>query len=140
MFLIYILSVQNFGSALHGQFVDCFKIQANSIRHVSEKSFNFHHGVLLAQVSPVFEIEGSKLNNVESFTYFGSTLNSTCSMDKEVSNRLAEAGASFGRLWTRVWGERGLKLRTKLVVYKAVVITPLSLWLRRGHSTGNRHC
>ena len=79
----------------------------------------------LALPEPQIEIEGIRLNNVESFTYLGSSLTSNCSMDKEVSNRLAKAGASFGRLGPRVWGERGIKLSTKLAVYKAVVITSL---------------
>ena len=74
---------------------------------------------------PSIVIEGTKLNNVECFTYLGSTLTSTGSMDREVSNRLAEAGASFGRLWTRVWRERGIKLPTKLAVCRAVVMTSL---------------
>ena len=74
---------------------------------------------------PSIVIEGTKLNNVECFTYLGSTLTSTGSMDREVSNRLAMAGASFGRLWTRVWRERGIKLPTKLAVYRAVVMTSL---------------
>lgn len=42
-------------------------------------------------------------------------------MDKEVSIRLAKTGASFGRLWTRVWNEKAIKLRTKLAVYKTLV-------------------
>ena len=46
-------------------------------------------------------------------------------MDKDVSNRLAKAGASFGRLWTRVWGEQGITLGTKRQVHKAVP----ALWL-----------
>ena len=46
-------------------------------------------------------------------------------MDKDVSNRLAKAGASFGRLWTRVWGEQGITLGTKWQVHKAVPV----LWL-----------
>ena len=74
---------------------------------------------------PSIVIEGTKLNNVECFTYLGSTLTSTGSMDREVSNRLAKACASFGRLWTRVWRERGIKLPTKLAVYRAVVMTSL---------------
>ena len=74
---------------------------------------------------PSIVIEGTKLNNVECLTYLGSTLTSTGSMDSEVSNRLAKAGASFGRLWTRVWRERGIKLPTKLAVYRAVVMTSL---------------
>ena len=41
-------------------------------------------------------------------------------MDKDVSNRLAKAGASFGRLWIRVWGEQGITLGTERQVHKAV--------------------
>jgi len=80
-------------------------------------------GLLLP--APHIVIDGTELNNVESFTYLGSTMTSSCSMDKEVSNRIAKAGSSFGRLWTRLWSERGIRLQTKLAVYKAVVITAL---------------
>ena len=74
---------------------------------------------------PHIEIEGTRMSIVESFTYLGSTITSSCSMDKEVSNRLSKAGASFGRLWNRVWGEHGIKLRTKIAVFRAVVLTSL---------------
>ena len=47
-------------------------------------------------------------------------------MDKDVSNGLAKTGASLGRLWTRVWGERGITLGTKRQVHKAV--PSLRLW------------
>ena len=74
---------------------------------------------------PSITIEGTTLNNVDAFTYLGSCLTSTCSLDREVSNRLAKAGASFGRLWVRLWSERGIKLPTKLAVYRAVILTSL---------------
>uniref|UniRef100_A0A0L8I351 Uncharacterized protein n=1 Tax=Octopus bimaculoides TaxID=37653 RepID=A0A0L8I351_OCTBM len=79
----------------------------------------------LTPPEPQTEIEGTTLNNVESFTHLGSCLSSNCSMDKDVFMRLAKAGASFGRLWTRLWAERGIRLSTKLAVYRAVVITSL---------------
>ncbi|KAI8516990.1 hypothetical protein Bbelb_055710 [Branchiostoma belcheri] len=74
----------------------------------------------LSLPAPHIVIEGTELNNVESFTYLGSTLTSSCSMDNKVSNRIAKTGASFGRLWTRLWGERGIRLQTKLAVYKTI--------------------
>ncbi|KAL8602564.1 hypothetical protein ACOMHN_065816 [Nucella lapillus] len=46
-------------------------------------------------------------------------------LDKEISNRIAKASASYGRLHTRVWNEMGLKLETKRRVYRAVVLTAL---------------
>ena len=80
----------------------------------------------LSPPEPSIVIEDATLKkNVETLTYLGSCLSSTCSMDKEVSSRLAKAGASFAKLWNRVWGVRGITLRTKLAVYKAVVVTSL---------------
>ena len=67
---------------------------------------------VLAPPQPNIEIEGTKLDNVECFQHLGSTVTSTCSMDKEVPGRLAIAGASFVRLWTRVWGKRGITVCT----------------------------
>jgi len=76
-------------------------------------------------LEPSIFIDGAKLNNVDSFTYLGSTVTSSCSMDKEVSTRIAKASASFGRLWSRLWSVSGIKVETKLSVYRAVVITTL---------------
>ncbi|KAL8601069.1 hypothetical protein ACOMHN_040770 [Nucella lapillus] len=74
---------------------------------------------------PEIKIDGKVLNNVDSFTYLGSSLSSSNSLDKEISNRIAKASASYGRLHKRVWNERGLKLETKCAVYRAVVLTAL---------------
>ncbi|KAL8570481.1 hypothetical protein ACOMHN_034516 [Nucella lapillus] len=74
---------------------------------------------------PEMKINGKVLNNVDSFTYLGSSLSSSNSLDKEISNRIAKANASYGRLLKRVWNERGLKLETKCAVYRAVVLTAL---------------
>ena len=74
---------------------------------------------------PQIKIDGKVLNNVESFTYLGSSLSSNNSLDKEISSRIAKASASFGRLRKRVWNERGLRLDTKMAVYRAVVVTAL---------------
>ena len=74
---------------------------------------------------PNIQIDGKVLNNVDSFTYLGSTLSSNNSLDKEISSRIAKASASFGRLQKRVWKERGLRQDTKCAVYKAVVLTAL---------------
>ena len=44
---------------------------------------------------------------------------------KEVENRISRASTSFGRLYSRVWNQKGLRLQTKLKVYKAIVLTNL---------------
>ena len=75
--------------------------------------------------APDITIEGESLKNVEDFTYLGSCLSSSGSLDKETSCRISKASSAFGRLWTRVWKERGITKRTKIAVYRAVVITSL---------------
>ena len=74
---------------------------------------------------PQIQIDGKILNNVDSFTYLGSTISSSNSLDKEISSRIAKANASFGRLQKRVWTERGIRTDTKCAVYRAVVLTAL---------------
>ena len=70
-------------------------------------------------------IYGKAYNHVDSFTCLGSSLSSSNSLDKKVSNRIDKASASYGRLHKRVLNERGLKLMTKCAVYRAVVLTVL---------------
>ena len=65
---------------------------------------------------PETKIDGKTLNNVDSSTYLGSSLSSSNSLNKEVSNRIAKASASYGRLHKQVWNERGLKLEAKCAV------------------------
>ncbi|KAL8589063.1 hypothetical protein ACOMHN_055076 [Nucella lapillus] len=74
---------------------------------------------------PEIKIDGKILTNVDSFTYLGISLSSSNSLDKEISNCIAKASASYGRLHKRVWNERGLKLEKKCAVYNAVVLTAL---------------
>ena len=74
---------------------------------------------------PDIRIDGAPLKNVEDFTYLGSCLSSSGTLDKEISCRLAKASSSFGRLWTRVWHERGIRQKTKVAVYRAVVLSSL---------------
>ena len=65
------------------------------------------------------------MKNVEPFKYLGIHLSSDDSLDGKIAARLAKASSSFGRLWTRVWRERGISSNTKLAVYRAVVLTSL---------------
>ena len=78
-----------------------------------------------ASSQPDIQIDGKVLNNVDSFTYLGTTLSSTNTLDREISSRVSKANASFGRLRKRVWKERGLRQDTKCSVYRAVVLTAL---------------
>ena len=72
---------------------------------------------------PSISIDDATLKNVENFAYLGSCLSSDANLDKDC--RLSKASNSFGRLWSRVWNERGLKEETKIAVYRAVVLSSL---------------
>ena len=76
-------------------------------------------------IEPDVNVKGEKLKAVDKFTYLGSTLSQKANIDIEINNRIAKASASFGRLRKSVWERRGLSLKTKLKVYRAVVLTTL---------------
>ncbi|KAJ8026543.1 hypothetical protein HOLleu_31402 [Holothuria leucospilota] len=65
------------------------------------------------------------LQAVQKFTYLGSTLTNAVNIDVEVNNRIAKACAAFGRLHKNVWDRRGIRLTTKLKVYRAVILSTL---------------
>ena len=55
----------------------------------------------------------------------GSTLSRAVHIDDEVTARTAKASVAFGRLRTNVWERNGIRLDTKLKVFKAVVLPTL---------------
>ena len=74
---------------------------------------------------PNITINGQRINVVDKFTYLGSTLSRTVTMDDEQNTRLAKASAAFGRLDKSVWCRRGITADTKIKVYRAAVLTTL---------------
>ena len=70
-------------------------------------------------------VKGQRLQGVDKFTYLGSTLSRVVHIDNEVNARIAKASAAFGRLRGSVWDRSGIRLDTKLKVYKAVVLPTL---------------
>ena len=72
---------------------------------------------------PTITAKGQKLQAVDKFTYLGSTLLRVVHTDDEVNSMIAKA--AFGRLRVTVWDRSGIRLDTKLKVYKAVVLPTL---------------
>ena len=66
-----------------------------------------------------------KLKFVDKFTYLGNTLSRAVHIDDEFTARIAKASMIFGRLCAFIWEQNGIKLDTKLNVYKAVVLPTL---------------
>ena len=74
---------------------------------------------------PTITVEGQRLQVVDKFTYLGSTLPRVIHIDDEVNARIAKASAASSRLRGSVWDRSGIRLDTKLKVYKAVVLPTL---------------
>ena len=74
---------------------------------------------------PKIAIDGAELTNVKRFTYLGSVLSHDTQIDDDIQARINKASSAFGRLEERVWKPHGIRLRTKLKVYKAAVLTTL---------------
>ncbi|BHF75025.1 hypothetical protein SprV_0501811800 [Sparganum proliferum] len=74
---------------------------------------------------PQISVNGTQLQVVETFPYLGSTLSHNTKIDDKVANRISKASQAFGRLQSTVWNRHGLQLRTKLKMYKAVILPTL---------------
>ena len=70
-------------------------------------------------------MNGQKLTVVDKFTYLGSTFSIAVHIDDEVNVRIAKASVAFRRLRANVRELNGIKLDTKLRVYKVVVLLTL---------------
>ena len=79
----------------------------------------------LAPGKPTITVKGQRLQVVDKFTYLGSTLSRVLHIDNDVNARIAKTSAAFGRLRVSVWDRSGIRLDTKLKVYKAVVLPTL---------------
>jgi hypothetical protein len=80
---------------------------------------------LVPYTEPSITLDGQKLAVADKFSYLGSTLSRTVSIDEEVTLRIARGSAAFGKLHNTVWNRRGISLQTKLKVYRAVVMPSL---------------
>ena len=74
---------------------------------------------------PTITVKGQRLQIVDKFTYLGSTLSRVVHIDDEVNFRIAKASAASGQLRGSVWDRSGIRLHTKLKVYKTVVLPRL---------------
>ena len=76
-------------------------------------------------IEPIIKCEGQTLPAAEKFTYLGSTLSRSASLDDEISKRLSKASSAFGRLREPAWERKGIGVKTKIKVYNAVVLPSL---------------
>ena len=67
----------------------------------------------------------ASMENVDRFPYLGSYLSNSANIDVEIQHRIRCACFSYSRLKHRVFSERGFRTATKILVYKAVILTTL---------------
>ena len=78
-----------------------------------------------AYKEPTITVKGQRLQVVDKFTYLGSTLSGVVHIDDEVNARIAKASAAFGGLRGSIRDRSGIRLDTKLEVYRSVVLPTL---------------
>lgn len=97
-----------------------------------------HHSISSTVSNAAVLCDGDPLQSVDNFCYLGSTLSRSATIDNEVNARLAKAGSSFGMLTSRLWNVHGIRIETKVAVYRAVVLTVL-LYGRETWTVYRRH-
>lgn len=81
--------------------------------------------MLQALDSNTFTINETPLEEVEKFTYLGSTKTQNATLDLKLGTRLGKAASTFRRLTKRVWRNKHLPVLTKVRVYEACVLSIL---------------
>ena len=74
---------------------------------------------------PTITIDGHVLKVVDDFTYLGSTISSSLTLEAEISSRIVKAATVMSKLHQRVWNNPSLTVKTKLRVCQACVLSTL---------------
>ena len=93
----------------------------------ARKTEVLHQHSALGEQPPVtaFKVGAEDIRQVDSFTYLGSVLSSSCDIEEEIQNRLRQATSAFGRLSRRVFLNHNITISTKVAVYNAVCVSTL---------------
>ena len=70
-------------------------------------------------------VRDASIEQTELFLYLGSILSVQGKSSKGVENRIQTAYSAFGKLSGRIFRNRDLTSRTKLLVYNAIVVSTL---------------
>ena len=75
---------------------------------------------------PVITVDGTPIKTSSKFCYLGSTISEKATLDDELQLRMSKASQSFGKLQKRLWGSHDISLCTKIMVYRATIVTALT--------------
>ncbi|XP_064423488.1 uncharacterized protein LOC135360406 [Latimeria chalumnae] len=74
---------------------------------------------------PSITLNENQLEVVQKFSYLGSTVTTNFSLDEELNIRIGKPATTLSRLTKRVWNNSKLTIKTKMLVYKACVLSTL---------------
>ena len=77
-----------------------------------------------ARVQENIKLNGDEIEEVDDFTYLGSKMSNTGDGEVEIWARLAKASQAFASLRS-IWKARNICLKTKLRIFKSIVISTL---------------
>ena len=84
---------------------------------------------------PTNTVKGQRLQVVDEFIYLESTLSRVVHIDHEVNARIAKVSVATDRLYGSVWNRSGIRLDTKLKVYRSVCCQHYYTHARNGQFT-----
>lgn len=79
-------------------------------------------------IVPNIKVNGHRLSLVDKFTYLGSTVSQTATIDDEVNARISKASAAFGRLYKNVWDKwnkpanKAESLQSSCIIHTAICL------------------
>ena len=71
---------------------------------------------------PSLTVRSQVLHATDKFCYMGSLIANDTSLMSKLSTCIKKASVAFGKITKRLWNEHGIKVHTKVSVYRAVVI------------------
>ncbi|XP_045503538.1 uncharacterized protein LOC123700381 [Colias croceus] len=84
--------------------------------------------VILSQGTPAgstVSLNGTPIVEIDRFCYLGSTVSNNLSLDSEIDIRIGKAATMFGKLNEKVWRNKHLTVKTKMIVFQASILSIL---------------
>lgn len=98
------------------------EVNTNKTKYIA---MTCHAPVFPSRTIPDITLQSNPIEQVVQFNYLGSLVTKNGDMDAEISHRIQCAASAFYKLRGRVFGSMDLSNRTKIMVFKAVVLSIL---------------
>ena len=101
-----------------------------------KKTVTMHQGS--AGSNSEINVDGSSLDTVDKFCYFGSTLTKNLDLTEEITKQIGKAAMNFGLLRKQAWENNKLSTKVKICIYETCVLSSL-LYCAETWTTYARH-